>query len=65
MCSLIFSCCGNEHAYIIWYSVAGEEKMYGVCKKCVELNCFSKYVIKKTKIQEFGFSLSEQKEGSV
>ena len=43
-------CCENESLYLVVYSVAGEEKRYLVCSQCIELPCFSKFIIEKTSI---------------
>lgn len=43
-----FSCCGNRPKYIITYNVADEEKTYQVCESCSKLECFCKYVLKKS-----------------
>ena len=43
-------CCENESLYSVLYSVAGEKKRYLVCSKCIEMPCFSKFIIEKVPI---------------
>jgi len=43
----IFNCCLNEPEFLITYSVAKEEKTYAVCRFCVNLECFTKYILRK------------------
>ena len=45
---LVFKCCNNDPQFLITYSVAGELKTYSVCKECLKLGCFSKYIVSKT-----------------
>ena len=47
-----FRCCDNQPSDIVSYSVAGEIKSYLVCSDCIKLECFSKYIIKKTPISD-------------
>ncbi|PJB96291.1 MAG: hypothetical protein CO079_10270 [Nitrosopumilales archaeon CG_4_9_14_0_8_um_filter_34_10] len=44
--------CNEDHmpSYEIIFSVAGTEKTYLVCKECATFDYFSKYIIKKEKI---------------
>lgn len=44
----IFFCCNEKiYAYLITFSVAGEQKTYHVCKECSKLDCFNQFVISK------------------
>ena len=45
-----YRCCNRKPSFSIVYSVAGEEKLYDVCSDCIELSCFSKFIIEKTPI---------------
>jgi len=45
-----FRCCRRKPSFSIVYSVAGEEKLYDVCSGCIELPCFSKFIIEKKPI---------------
>jgi len=45
-----FRCCRRKPSFSIVYSVAGEEKLYDVCSHCIELTCFSKFIIEKKPI---------------
>lgn len=47
-----FRCCDNQPSDIVSYSVAGEIKFYLVCSDCIDLECFSKYIIKKAPISD-------------
>jgi len=44
-------CCSEEPAYLVTYSVCDSEKEYLVCSVCVKLDCFLKYIVRKTPIQ--------------
>ena len=44
----VFRCCKGKPAFFVQYSVAGFQKNYLVCSDCIKLECFSKYIIKKT-----------------
>lgn len=46
----VFSCGHKDPIFLITFSVAGEEKMYSVCKSCENLEYFKKYIIKKVSI---------------
>ncbi len=46
----IFKCCNNTPEFLITYSVAGESKIYSVCKSCENLTCFKKFVIRKVSL---------------
>ncbi len=48
----IFRCCKKTPKFSITYSVNGSEKEYLVCSDCINLECFSKYIIKKTSISD-------------
>ena len=43
----IIECCKNFPRFLITYEVAGEQKRYSVCESCLDLECFSKHIIKK------------------
>jgi len=43
-------CCDNSPSFSITYNVAGVYKVYSVCIPCSKLDCFSKFIIKKTPI---------------
>jgi len=43
----IFRCCKKTPKFSIIYSVNGSEKEYQVCSDCINLECFSKYIIRK------------------
>jgi len=45
-----FRCCRRKPSFSIVYSVAGEQKPYDVCSGCINLDCFSKFIIEKTPI---------------
>jgi len=51
MSERIFRCCKRKPSFSVTYSVAGEQKHYHVCSKCIHLDCFSKYIIEKTPIR--------------
>ena len=44
-------CCSNKPNFLVTYSVSGSEKEYLVCSVCVKLDCFLKYIVRKTPIQ--------------
>lgn len=46
----IFRCCNNTPEFLITYSVAGEPKIYSVCKSCESLTYFKKFVIRKVSL---------------
>ena len=48
----VFRCCKGKPAFFVQYSVAGFQKNYLVCSDCIKLECFSKYIIKKTPISD-------------
>jgi len=48
----VFRCCKGKPAFFVQYSVAGFQKNYLVCSDCIDLECFSKYIIKKTSISD-------------
>ena len=43
----IIECCKNSPRFLITYEVAGKQKRYSVCESCLDLECFSKHIIKK------------------
>jgi hypothetical protein len=48
---LIYSCCKNgKPIFLIHFSVAGEQKLYRVCKFCESLEYFQKFVIQKEEL---------------
>jgi len=51
MSERIFRCCKRKPSFSVIYSVAGEKKYYDVCSVCIQLECFSKYIIEKTPIR--------------
>lgn len=44
--------CDEDHPikFEIKYSVAGEQKIYHVCKSCSQLECFQKFIIEKKEL---------------
>jgi len=50
MSERIFRCCPIKPEFLVTYSVSGEQKHYHVCSVCIQLECFSKYIIKKIPI---------------
>ena len=44
----IFSCCNSPPYFLIKYNVADSIKSYFVCESCVQLDCFTNHVLKKT-----------------
>ena len=46
----IFRCCKKTPKFSITYTVNGSEKEYLVCSDCINLECFSKYIVSKTPI---------------
>lgn len=46
-------CCDNSPSFSITYNVAGVYKVYSVCISCSKLDCFSKFIIKKTPITNY------------
>jgi len=50
---LIYKCCKNgKSAFLIRFRVAGEQKIYNVCKSCSQLECFQKFIIEKKELGE-------------
>ena len=47
------SCCSEKPAFIVTYSVSGSEKDYLVCLSCINLKCFSKFIINKVPVASF------------
>lgn len=45
-----YRCCNRKPSFSIVYSVAGEQKPYDVCSHCIELSCFSKFILEKVSI---------------
>jgi len=43
----VFRCCKKKPLFFVQYSVAGFQKNYHVCSDCINLECFSKYIIRK------------------
>ena len=50
MISQKFRCCNRKPSFSIVYSVAGDKKCYDVCSDCINLECFSKYILKKAPV---------------
>ena len=48
----VFRCCKRKPLFFVQYSVAGFQKNYLVCSDCINLECFSKYIVKKTPISD-------------
>ncbi len=48
----VFRCCKGKPVFFVQYSVAGFQKNYLVCSDCINLECFSKYIVKKTTISD-------------
>jgi hypothetical protein len=42
-----FRCRHREPSFSIEYSVAGDKKCYDVCSECINLDCFSKFILNK------------------
>jgi hypothetical protein len=40
-------CCSEKPAFNMTYSVSGTEKDYLVCLSCINLECFSKFILNK------------------
>jgi len=43
-----FRCCNRKPSFSIVYSVAGDKKRYDVCSVCINLECFSKFILNKS-----------------
>ena len=48
----VFRCCKRKPLFFVQYSVAGFQKNYLVCSDCINLECFSKYIVKKIPISD-------------
>lgn len=46
-------CCSNKPDFQITYSVSGSKKDYFVCLSCINLECFSKFILTKVPIASF------------
>ncbi len=46
-------CCSEKPAFIVTYSVSGTEKDYLVCLSCINLECFSKFILNKAPAGSF------------
>jgi len=46
-------CCSEKSAFIVTYSVSGSEKDYFVCLSCINLECFSKFILNKAPAGSF------------
>lgn len=44
-------CCSKKPSYVVVYSVAGSQKSYLVCLSCIEIDCFSKHIIRRDSIE--------------
>lgn len=65
MSNQIFRCCKRKPAFLVTYSVSSDEKEYFVCNECINLDCFSKYILSKVPMQvqnekNFQSEISEQ-----
>ena len=45
-----FRCCNRKSSFSIEYSVAGDKKSYDVCSVCINLDCFSKFILNKSPV---------------
>jgi len=50
MKSKTFRCCSRKPSFSIVYSVAGDKKPYDVCSECINLECFSKFILNKAPV---------------
>ena len=46
-------CCSEKPAFLVTYSVSGSEKDYFVCLFCINLECFSKFILSKAPAGSF------------
>ncbi len=44
-------CCSKTPAYLVTYSVSGSEKDYLVCSLCIQIEYFSKYIIRRHSVE--------------
>ena len=47
------SCCSEKPVFLVTYSVSGSEKDYFVCLSCINLECFSKFILNKAPAGSF------------
>lgn len=46
-------CCSEKPSFIVTYSVSGTKKDYLVCLSCINLECFSKFILNKVPARSF------------
>jgi hypothetical protein len=58
--SRIYPCCGKTPINVITYPVAGQIKKNSVCKDCILLDCFSKFIIEKIPIKNYNLKIKSK-----